>query len=86
MLIEIKQLLIERQEMSLVDLAKHFHVSESVMVAMMDKWMKKGCVDQVESNGFCGSRCGSCNESSDIKTVYRWKKVMQKPIFAKTDH
>ncbi|MET1253830.1 FeoC-like transcriptional regulator [Aliikangiella maris] len=82
MLMEIKLLLDKRGEMTLTDLANHFYVSEGMMESMLDKWMKKGKVIKWENSGSCGSSCGSCSESSEVKVYYRWKNVAQKPIFA----
>ncbi len=81
MLMDIKKLLIEREQMTLTDLSRHFYVSESVMSSMMDKWINKGKVSKEEQSGLCGTSCGSCSESSEVKVYYRWRKVAQKPIF-----
>ena len=77
---DIKALLIERQQMSLVDLARHFYVNESVMQGMLDHWIKKGRLEKIDLSGTCGTGCGSCNEAADLKQIYRWKSVAQKPI------
>lgn len=81
MLMDIKNLLIERERMSLTDLARHFYVSEDVMVSMLAQWIKKGKVKKMEMSGLCGSSCGSCSESAEVQTYYQWKKIAQKPIF-----
>ena len=81
MLTDIKNLLIERQEMTLVDLSRHFHVSEAVMESMLEQWHRKGRLIRTEVAGGCMSSCGSCNESSETKIYYQWKQVAQKPIF-----
>ena len=87
MLMQIKKLLLEREEMTLTDLARHFYVSEAVMQSMLEQWIKKGRVEVKELvNGLCGTSCGSCDEAEQNKTIYRWNKVAQKPIFAKTSH
>ena len=78
---DIKKLLIEREEMSLTDLARHFYVSEDVMTSMLAQWIRKGRVVKSEQSGLCGSSCGSCDESSEVKIYYRWKAVAEKPIF-----
>lgn len=81
MLIEIKKLLEEREQMSLMDLARHFYVSENIMQSMLAQWVKKGRVEIREQGGLCGSTCGSCDESGQVKILYRWKKIAQKPIY-----
>ncbi|WP_444994116.1 FeoC-like transcriptional regulator [Aliikangiella sp. IMCC44359] len=81
MLLKIKKLLSEREEMSLTDLARHFYVSEGVMESMLEQWLKKGKVSKRENSGSCSSSCGSCSEASDVKVYYRWKSVAEKPIF-----
>ncbi len=81
MLMDIKKLLEEREHMSLVDLARHFYVSETIMQSMLDQWVKKGRVEIKEQGGLCGTACGSCDEATQIKTIYHWKKVAQKSIF-----
>jgi putative ferrous iron transport protein C len=83
MLMDIKKLLIEREQVSLTDLARHFYVSESIMLGMLSHWQKKGRVESFDASGACGTGCGSCSESEQSKMYYRWKKVAEKPIFAK---
>jgi len=83
MLMEIKQLLLQREQMSLTDLSRHFYVSESVMQSMLQVWQKKGRLEVKQQSGSCSSSCGSCDESNDINTLYRWKRVAEKPIFTK---
>jgi hypothetical protein len=80
MLMQIKQLLQERGQMSATDLARHFYVSESVIEGMMLHWLKKGQVELCDFSANCGAGCGSCSESAALAKVYRWKKVAQKPI------
>ena len=87
MLMDIKNLLIERQQMSLVDLARHFYVSESIMSGMLSHWQKKGRVELIDASGGCGSSCSSgCDETAESKTYYRWKEIPEKPIFTKVTH
>jgi len=83
MLMDIKNLLIERQEVSLSDLSKHFYVSEIMMQDMLTRWEKKGHIELFELDGSCGSGCGSCNEALENKIMYRWRDAPQKPIFVK---
>ena len=84
MLMEIKKLLQQREQMTLTDLARHFHVSETVMESMLKQWIKKGRVEVKElASGSCGSSCGSCDEAEQSKVIYRWNSVAQKPIFTK---
>ena len=83
MLMDIKKLLIERQQMTVVDLSRHFYVSETIMLGMLSHWQKKGRLDIVDANGACGTGCGSCSESEESKIYYRWKKIAEKPIFTK---
>ena len=83
MLMEIKQCLIEREQMTVTDLARHFYVSESIMVSMLSHWQKKGRIEKIDASGACGTGCGSCSETEESKIYYRWKKVAEKPIFTK---
>lgn len=80
MLTDIKSILIERKQMSLTDLARHFYVSESIMQGMVAHWLKKGRVEVIDASGGCGDVCG-CSESEGSKIYYRWKTVAEKPIF-----
>jgi predicted transcriptional regulator len=84
LLVQIKKLLQQRQQMSLTDLARHFYVSENVMLSMLQVWQKKGRIEVQQQSGLCKSTCGSCDESNEVNTYYRWKKVAEKPIFTKT--
>ncbi|PHS14061.1 MAG: sugar metabolism transcriptional regulator [Kangiella sp.] len=81
MLIDIKNLLIEREQVSLMDLSRHFHVSETLMLSLLEQWNKKGRIQRVDTSGMCGSGCGSCDEAEESKIYYRWKPVAEKPIF-----
>jgi hypothetical protein len=81
MLIEIKNLLIEREQVSLMDLSRHFHVSETLILSLLERWIKKGRIQTTDTSGMCGSGCGSCDESEVSKITYRWKPVAEKPIF-----
>lgn len=83
MLMKIKQLLKERGEMTLTDLARHFYVSELVMQSMLEQWIKKGRLERIELKGLCSTSCGSCDEAADTKLIYRWREVSQKPIFTR---
>lgn len=85
MLMQIKQLLIERSPISLTDLSRHFHVSEGVMESMLEQWIKKGRVIRIENSGSCNTTCGACSESSEVKAYYQWQKVAQKSIFVQQD-
>ncbi|MDQ7050466.1 MAG: FeoC-like transcriptional regulator [Enterobacterales bacterium] len=83
MLMDIKKLLIGRQQMSLSDLARHFYVSEIMMQDMLSRWEKKGHIESFELDASCGSGCGNCDEAMDSKLMYRWRNAAQKPIFVK---
>ena len=85
MLMDIKKLLIEREEMSLADLARHFYVSEAVMEAMLAQWQKKGRIVRFDAGGACSSSCGGCSESNETATSYRWKPIAEKPIFTRVN-
>jgi len=84
MLIQIKKLLQQREQMTLSDLSKHFYVSEAMMLSMLDQWLKKGRLERIELGGICGSSCGSCEEPSQVSTLYKWKSVAQKSIYTKS--
>jgi Mn-dependent DtxR family transcriptional regulator len=85
MLMEIKKLLIERGQMSVTDLSRHFYLSESIMLGMLSHWKKKGSVEVIDASGACGNSCG-CSEGEDSKIFYRWKNVAEKPIFMNVKH
>ena len=85
MLMDIKKLLIERGQMSVTDLARHFYLSESVILGMLSHWQKKGRVEVIDASGACGTSCG-CSEAEESKIFYRWKKVAEKPIFMHVKH
>lgn len=87
MLMDIKKLLMEREQMSVSDLSRHFYVSESIMLGMLSHWQKKGRVEIIDGSGACGSACSSgCDETTESKIFYRWKPVAEKPIFAQVSH
>ena len=86
MLFEIRELLIERQQMSLADLARHFYVSEELLLGMIEHWQKKGRIETVDASGYCGTECGTCDESEGTKLYYRWKTIAEKPIATKIEN
>jgi len=86
MLMDIKKLLIERGQISLTDLARHFHVSETIMLGMLSHWQKKGRIESIDVSGACGTGCGTCTESTESKSYYQWKNIAQKPIFTKLEN
>ncbi len=85
MLMDIKKLLIERGQMSVTDLARHFYLSESIILGMLSHWEKKGRVEVIDASGACGNSCG-CSEDEESKIFYRWKNVAEKPIFMNVKH
>ncbi len=81
MLMDIKALLQQREQMTLTDLARHFYVSELVMLSMLEKWKAKGNIQTIELGEFCGTSCGSCDEPSENKVLYKWRQTAQKSIY-----
>ncbi len=64
-----------------MDLSRHFHVSEILMLGLLEQWDKKGRIQKIDTDGMCGSGCGSCDEAEESKIYYRWKSVPEKTIF-----
>ncbi len=64
---ELGDLLQQRQRMTAQELARHFHVEDSMIDAMLGVWMRKGRVRKLHSGGCSGRCCGAREEN-----VYEW--------------
>lgn len=80
MLIEIKQYLIEKNYVSLDEIANHFNISLDFMQEMLNYWEKKGCVESIKIPIYSKKHCKHCTcclkqDLSQTCTVYHWIKA-----------
>jgi len=80
MLLEIKRYLMERQQVSLQDLALHFDTDTDAMRGMLATWIRKGKVTKCDAVA-CGG-CGSSCTTAQQEEAYQWheKEVEAIPV------
>ncbi|NTW98644.1 MAG: hypothetical protein HGB35_01645 [Geobacteraceae bacterium] len=59
-LAELKKFIIERRQVSLDEISRHFHADPELVESMLDGWMMKGRVVRKVSERMSPSCCGSC--------------------------
>jgi hypothetical protein len=82
MLLDIKRYLMERQRVSLQDLALHFDTDRDAMRGMLEAWIRKGKVIQCDAIacGGCSSNCSTAQQQE----AYEWsEKVLAPPTLMK---
>lgn len=55
---------------SLQALKQHFHISESLLLSMLDWWIRKGRLIQCTQTPRCGTVCGRC--SPQVFQIFEW--------------
>lgn len=72
MLLDIKRYLMERQRVSLQDLALHFDANPDAMRGMLEAWIKKGKVRKCDAVacGGCSSKCSAARQEE----AYEWSE------------
>lgn len=68
-LTDLKRYLSDRRRASIDEIATHFHVSEDAARGMIETWMAKGRVRQLNQHLPCGT-CGKCESATS--DVYEW--------------
>lgn len=68
----VKQLLMKRKALNLLELATTFNVSPDVMRQMLSHWMAKGKVDKNENNQVCPTACHRCHPLTT--EIYVWRE------------
>ena len=69
-LLEIKEYLQKRKQVSLRDIAAKFDLTEEAAAQMLAHWEDKGKITRTEKSGGCGQNCSCC--SAPCGTTYRW--------------
>lgn len=69
MLADLKRYLRERPLASLADIAVHLDVPPEVARALLERWISKGAVQRIGSEGACGG-CDLCQPGA--RELYRW--------------
>lgn len=69
---DLKAYLVDRKRVSLAEIAIHFDTSQSAVRPMLDKWISKGRLRQVEAAGSCGKTGSSCSCCEKPAEVFEW--------------
>ena len=70
LLIQIKEYILRRQEVTLLELAAHFNMPESAIEKMTDHWVQKGIIQKLNlvcSNSQDTSQCNGCTSGCAIQ-------------------
>ena len=68
---EIKQYLMEHKRATLGDLAIHFDTEPDAMRGMLEQWIRKGRVLQLDQQSGCNKSCAKCCDDS-VMEIYEW--------------
>jgi putative ferrous iron transport protein C len=71
-LTDLKRYMSDRRRASLEDIAVHFSMSEDAARGLLQPWIAKGRVRQLNRHLPCGT-CGKCE--SAVSDVYEWVGV-----------
>ena len=74
MLLDIKRYLMERQRVSLQDLALHFDTDADAMRGMLAAWVRKGKISKCDAVA-CGGCSSSCSTAQN-EEAYEWREKM----------
>jgi ferredoxin len=78
MLLDIKRYLMERQRVSLQDLALHFDTDDDAMRGMLATWIRKGKVSKCDAVA-CGGCSSSCSTAQN-EEAYEWREKLVEAI------
>ncbi len=78
MLLDIKRYLMERQRVSLQDLALHFDTDTDAMRGMLGTWIRKGNVTKCDAVA-CGGCSSSCSTAQN-EEAYEWHEKVAEAI------
>ena len=78
MLLDIKRYLMERQRVSLQDLALHFDTDADAMRGMLATWIRKGKISKCDAVA-CGGCSSSCSTAQN-EEAYEWREKVAEDI------
>ena len=78
MQLDIKRYLMERQRVSLQDLALHFDTDDDAMRGMLATWIRKGKVSKCDAVA-CGGCSSSCSTAQN-EEAYEWREKLVEAI------
>ncbi|HIW06086.1 MAG TPA: FeoC-like transcriptional regulator [Candidatus Ignatzschineria merdigallinarum] len=72
LLIQIRDYILKRQEVTLTELAIHFQMPESAIEKMADLWLQKALLEKLQQQ--CqdldsNSGCGGCTSTCSMKNI-----------------
>ncbi|CAG9001641.1 MAG: hypothetical protein CENE_03664 [Candidatus Celerinatantimonas neptuna] len=71
-LIQLRQFVKNKKQVTLDDIAKHFHVDAVKIESMMQLFIGKQLVEKQTIETKC-SQCACCNKTTEI--IYHWKQA-----------
>lgn len=85
-LLDIKNYIIQQQEVTLPQLAMHFQMPESAIENMVEIWVQKKAIEKLTLT--CGtfndnSGCGDCSDNCATKAIQQFnqnKQVLYRPM------
>lgn len=79
-LLNIKQYILQHKEVTLSQLAKHFHMPESAIEAMADVWVSKGILEKLTLNCSAfhnAAHCGQCLKGCQTLAIQEFNHRQQ---------
>ncbi len=67
---ELRDYLKEKKRVTLNDLVIHFDIDADALRGMIEKWVRKGKVQQLPVGDGCGSTCSKCDPT--LTEFYEW--------------
>ena len=67
---ELRDYLRQKRRVALQDLMRHFDIEADALRGMLQQWIRKGKVRQIQPNSACGSSCCKCDAS--LIEFYEW--------------
>ena len=65
---DIKKYLVDRQQATVMDIANHFYSQPEIVKDMLQHWLRKGKIEQLQTQGCSG--CNKCDGTA--MEIYRW--------------
>jgi predicted ArsR family transcriptional regulator len=71
MLSLIRDYLLQHEEATLIDIARHLDADVGAVRGMLEQWERKGRVERRQLNPSCGTSCTRCDPAA--MEVYVWR-------------
>ena len=67
---DLRSYLKQQRRCALADLVTHFNMDADALRGMLDKWVRKGSVRQIQLESSCGTSCCKCDAT--LTELYEW--------------